>query len=131
MNDADHALKEIAAEEIDEVDIIMEDINDEIADLQESITNSSLTLSSSTGSLPGGTNFKRFKKFRENFFFFKMGNRILRYGCRTFDTFWVPDDIESCNFQNLLVFGFPETSQNFMPFRQLLFSLTKGPKEKI
>ena len=53
MNDADHALKEIAAEEIDEVDIIMEDINDEIADLQESITNSSLTLSSSTGSLPG------------------------------------------------------------------------------
>ena len=55
MNDADHALKEIAAEEIDEVDIIMEDINDEIADLQESITNSSLTLSSSTGSLPGGT----------------------------------------------------------------------------
>ena len=54
MNDADHALKEIAAEEIDEVDIIMEDINDEIADLQESITNSSLTLSSSTGSLPGG-----------------------------------------------------------------------------
>ena len=56
MNDADHALKEIAAEEIDEVDIIMEDINDEIADLQESITNSSLTLSSSTGSLPGGTN---------------------------------------------------------------------------
>ena len=55
MNDADHALKEIAAEEIDEVDIIMEDINDEIADLQESITNSSLTLSSSTGSLPGDT----------------------------------------------------------------------------
>ena len=55
VNDADHALKEIAAEEIDEVDIIMEDINDEIADLQESITNSSLTLSSSTGSLPGGT----------------------------------------------------------------------------
>ena len=34
VNDADHALKAIAAEEIDEVDIIMEDINDEIADLQ-------------------------------------------------------------------------------------------------
>ena len=33
-------------------------------------------------------------------------------GCQTFDAFWVPDDIESCNFQNLLVFGFPETSQN-------------------
>jgi len=42
VNDADHALKEIAAEEIDEVDIIMEDISDEIADLQQSITNSSL-----------------------------------------------------------------------------------------
>ena len=34
VNDADHALKEIAAEEIDEVDIIMEDISDEIKDLQ-------------------------------------------------------------------------------------------------
>ena len=31
-------LKEIAEEEIDEVDIIMEDINDEIKDLQQSIT---------------------------------------------------------------------------------------------
>ena len=44
MNDADHALKEIAAEEIDEVDIIMEDITDEIADLQQSITNSSMSV---------------------------------------------------------------------------------------
>ena len=24
-------------------------------------------------------------------------------------SFWVPDDIERCNFQNLLVFGFRET----------------------
>ena len=40
--------------------------------------------------------------------------------------FWVPDDIKSCNFQNLLVFGFPETSQNLMSFRQLLFSLFHG-----
>ena len=31
-------LKEIAEEEIDEVDIIMEDISDEIKDLQKSIT---------------------------------------------------------------------------------------------
>ena len=31
-------LKEIAEEEIDEVDILMEDINDEIKDLQQSIT---------------------------------------------------------------------------------------------
>jgi hypothetical protein len=54
------------------------------------------------------------------------GNRILRYGCRTFDAFWVPDDIESCNFQNLLVLGFPETSQNLMSFIQLLFSLFHG-----
>jgi hypothetical protein len=37
--------------------------------------------------------------------------------------FWVPHEIESCNFQNLLVFGFPETSQNLISFRQLLFSL--------
>ena len=58
------------------------------------------------------------------------GNRILRYGCRAFDTFWVPDDIESCNFQNLLVFGFPETSQNLMSFRQLLFSLFHGGDQR-
>ena len=37
--------------------------------------------------------------------------------------FWVPHEIESCNFQNLLVFRFPETSQNLISFRQLLFSL--------
>ena len=35
--EVDDVLKEIAAEEIDEVDIIMEDINDEINDLQDSI----------------------------------------------------------------------------------------------
>ena len=58
------------------------------------------------------------------------GNRILRYGCRTFDTFWVPDDIESCNFQNLLIFGFHETSQNLMSFRQLLFSLFHGGDQR-
>ena len=44
--------------------------------------------------------------------------------------FWVPDDIESCNFQNLLVFGFPETSQNLMLFRQLLFSLFHGGDQR-
>ena len=54
------------------------------------------------------------------------GNGILRYGCRAFDTFWVPDDRESCNFQNLLIFGFHETSQNLMSFRQPLFSLFQG-----
>ena len=37
--------------------------------------------------------------------------------------FWVIHEVESCNFQNLLVFGFPESSQNFISFRQLLFSL--------
>jgi len=46
------SLKEIAAEEIDEVDIIMEDITDEIADLQQSITNSSLR--SNAGHLGNG-----------------------------------------------------------------------------
>ena len=33
---------------------------------------------------------------------------------------------QSCNFENLLVFGFPETSQNLMSFRQLSFSLFHG-----
>ena len=37
--------------------------------------------------------------------------------------FWVPHEIESCNFQNLHVFRFPETSQNLITFSQLLFSL--------
>ena len=46
------------------------------------------------------------------------------------DTFWVPDDIESCNFQNLLIFRFHETSQNLMSFRQLLFSLFHGKNLK-
>ena len=36
--------------------------------------------------------------------------------------FWGPREIESCNFQNLLVFGFCESSQNFILFRQHLFS---------
>ena len=61
---------------------------------------------------------------------YKKGNRILRYGCRAFDTFWVPDDIESCNFQNLLIFGFHETSQNLMSFRQLLFLLFHGGDQR-
>ena len=39
-------------------------------------------------------------------------------------------DIKSCNFQNLLVFGFPETSQNLMSFRQLLFSLFHGGDQR-
>ena len=37
--------------------------------------------------------------------------------------FWVPHEIESCNFQYWLVFGFPETSQNLISVRQLLFSI--------
>ena len=32
--------------------------------------------------------------------------------------FWVPHEIESCTFQNLLVFRFSETSQNLISFRQ-------------
>ena len=44
--------------------------------------------------------------------------------------FRVPDDIESCNFKNLLVFGFPETSQNLMSLRQLLFSLFHGGDQR-
>ena len=40
--------------------------------------------------------------------------------------FWLPDVIESCNFQNLLVFGFPETSQNLISSRQRFFLLFHG-----
>ena len=38
QSDVTTVLKEIAEEEIDEVDIIMEDISDEIKDLQQSIS---------------------------------------------------------------------------------------------
>ena len=46
--------------------------------------------------------------------------------------FWVPHEIENCSFQNLLVFGFPETSQNLISCRQFLFSLFhgEGPRGK-
>jgi hypothetical protein len=37
--------------------------------------------------------------------------------------FLVPDEIKSCNFQNLLVLGFPDTSQTLISFEQLLFLL--------
>ena len=47
---------------------------------------------------------------------------ILATGRGILADFWVPHYIESFNFQNLLVFGFPETSQNLISFRQLLFS---------
>ena len=44
--------------------------------------------------------------------------------------FWVPYEIESCNFQNLFVFRFPETSQNLISFRQLLFLLFQREKSE-
>ena len=58
----------------------------------------------------------------------KKGLIIVGPGWIALAPFWVPDDIESCKFQNLLIFGFPETSQNLMSFRQLLFSLFHGAK---
>ena len=42
--------------------------------------------------------------------------------------FWVPDDIESCNFQKVLVFGFPETSQNLMSFKTTLIFIVSWGK---
>ena len=58
-------------------------------------------------------------------------DQIILATCRGIMTdFWVPHDIESCNFQNLLVFGFPETYQNLMSFRQLLFSLFHGGDQR-
>ena len=41
--------------------------------------------------------------------------------------FSVPYEIESCNFQNLLVFGFPETSQNLILYWTTFnFIISKG-----
>ena len=47
--------------------------------------------------------------------------------------FWVPHEIDSWIFQNLLDLGFHETSKNFSSFRHLLFSfLQRGaPWKKI
>ena len=64
-----------------------------------------------------------------NFFLIK-GLIIVGPGLIALAPFWVPDDIESCNFQNLLVFGFSETSQNLMSFRKLLFSLFHGGDQR-
>jgi hypothetical protein len=55
---------------------------------------------------------------------------ILATGRGILADFWVPDDIESCNFQNLLVLVFPETSQNLMSFRPLLFLLFHGGDQR-
>ena len=38
------------------------------------------------------------------------------------DTFSVPDEIESCNFQNLLIFGFHVAAEDLVSGRQLLLS---------
>ena len=67
------------------------------------------------------------------FYIMKMAARpkdqiILATGRGILADFWVPHEIESCNFQNLLVFRFPETSQNLISFRQLLFSLFQNLK---
>ena len=53
---------------------------------------------------------------------------ILAPGRGILADFWVSHEIESCNFQNLLFFWFPETSQNLISFRQLLFSLFQRGK---
>ena len=46
--------------------------------------------------------------------------------------FWDPHDIVSCNFQNLLVFEYFETSQNLISFRQFfIFIISKGGPVKI
>ena len=63
-------------------------------------------------------------------FILKKGLIIVGPGWIALAPFWVPDVIESCNFQNLLIFGFHETSQNLMSFRQLLFSLFHGGDQR-
>ena len=45
--------------------------------------------------------------------------------------FWVSNEIDSLNFQHMLLFWFREASQNLSLFRQLFFIVSKGkPKEK-
>ena len=70
---------------------------------------------------------KNFQKFFSclSFFNWRFWKRtiILALGRGILADFWVTYEIESCNFQNLLAFGFPETPQNLISFRQLLFSL--------
>ena len=51
----------------------------------------------------------------------KKGNRILRYGCWQCDSFWVPNEIDSWNFQHMLHLWFREASQNLSLIRQLFF----------
>ena len=65
--EVDDVLKEIAAEEIDEVDIIMEDINDEINDLQDSIDEKDSPCSISQNQVINSNIFFIFQTF---FFFF-------------------------------------------------------------
>ena len=75
-------------------------------------------------------NIEMFKDGKYQKFWSLKGMIILVTGRGIFADFWVPHEIKSCNFQNLFVFRFPETSPNLISFRQLLFSLfqRKNPK---
>ena len=54
---------------------------------------------------------------------------ILATGRGILEYFWVPQDIESCSFQNLLVFGFPETCQIWYHLDNFYFHHLKGESE--
>ena len=79
-------------------------------------------------------NIEMFKDGKYQKFWSLKGPMILVTDWGIYTDFWVPHEIKSCNFQNLLVFIFPETSQNLISFRQLLLSLfllgTKGKNLK-
>ena len=68
-------------------------------------------------------NIEMFKDGKYQNFWSLKGPIVLATGQGILADFWVPHEIESCNFHNLLVFKIPEISQNLILFSQLLFSL--------
>ena len=69
------------------------------------------------------TCFHEFGNHDSTIFFSRKDQIILAPVLGILADFWVsPLEIESSNLQNLLVFGFPETSQNLESGRQLLYS---------
>ena len=68
-------------------------------------------------------NIEMFKDGKYQKFWSLKGPIILVTERGIYTDFWVPHEIKSCNFQNLLVFRFLETSQNLISFSQLVFSL--------
>ena len=54
------------------------------------------------------------------------GEQFSQIWMPTCDSFWVPNEIKSWNFQHMLHLWFREASQNLSSFRQLFFHSFKG-----